>query len=179
MEAEAILNLFDSRWFYHLQKQSQISSSSKPDREILRQSSSSQLAATIETKPCIAPSPLEIPKAPQIIMKKKWLSKSLSELEFEELKGFTDLGFVFSEQDKDDSHLVEMIPGLQKQKVEGNNELILLRATIRPRPYLSQAWEYCYEESQLMKWRVPAHVNDIDMKDSLKWWAHTVASSVR
>ncbi|RVW85896.1 hypothetical protein CK203_035359 [Vitis vinifera] len=35
--------------------------------------------------------------------KRKGSSKSLSDLEFEELKGFMDLGFVFSEEDKNSS----------------------------------------------------------------------------
>ncbi|KAK9706823.1 hypothetical protein RND81_07G154100 [Saponaria officinalis] len=46
--------------------------------------------------------------------RKKRLSKSLSDLEFEELKGFMDLGFVFSEEDRDNSTLASIIPGLQK-----------------------------------------------------------------
>jgi hypothetical protein len=39
--------------------------------------------------------------------------KSLLDLEFEELKGFMDLGFVFSEEEKD-SRLVSIIPCLQR-----------------------------------------------------------------
>ncbi|KAK7265997.1 hypothetical protein RIF29_18635 [Crotalaria pallida] len=48
--------------------------------------------------------------------KKRRGSKSLSDLEFEELKGFVDLGFVFSEEDKDSS-LATIIPGLQSTSV--------------------------------------------------------------
>ncbi|CAN1142444.1 hypothetical protein LINPERPRIM_LOCUS26028 [Linum perenne] len=40
-------------------------------------------------------------------------SKSMSSLEFEELKGFMDLGFVFSEKDKESS-FVSILPGLQR-----------------------------------------------------------------
>lgn len=40
-------------------------------------------------------------------------SRSLSELEFEELKGFMDLGFVFSEEDKGSS-LASIVPGLNR-----------------------------------------------------------------
>ncbi|CAI8618681.1 unnamed protein product [Vicia faba] len=92
------------------------------------------------------------------VVKKKRESKSLSDLEFEELKGFMDLGFVFSEEDKD-SNLVSIIPG----------------------PYLSEAWEVHErkKEKPLMKWKVPAMKNEIDMKNSLRLWAHTVASTVR
>jgi len=108
-------------------------------------------------------------------------SKSLSDLEFEELKGFMDLGFVFSEEDKNTS-LVSIIPGLQrlgkKEEEEGDcNELNV------PRPYLSEAWEVqAYgrrkKENPLMNWKIPALNNETDMKDSLRWWAHTVASTV-
>ncbi|KAK1382133.1 WD repeat-containing protein 53-like [Heracleum sosnowskyi] len=105
-------------------------------------------------------------------------SKSLSDLEFEELKGFMDLGFVFSEEDKDSS-LVDIIPGLHRlgqKNDEENDEHAVTR------PYLSEAWEVMEEEKRidaLNNWRVPAPENEMDMKDSLKWWAHTVASAVR
>ncbi|XP_057810328.1 uncharacterized protein LOC131024809 [Salvia miltiorrhiza] len=140
--------------------------------------------------------PSEIPKSP--VMKeavrrrhdrrKKRLSKSLSELEFEEVKGFIDIGFVFSEEDKEDPALVEMIPGLQKlgQKTESRDReneekrRVEEASRMRARPYLSEAWEFYREEEQaLMKWRVPAATNEMDIKDSLKSWAHTVASAVR
>ncbi|CAA2937408.1 high mobility group B 1-like [Olea europaea subsp. europaea] len=136
----------------------------------------------------------EIPRAMQVEntcgglrnRRKKSLSKSLSELEFEELKGFVDLGFVFSEEDKDSS-LVEIIPGLQRlgkkmdgkgQEKEGNASEFSV-----PRPYLSEAWDVFDErkrenQSPLMNWKVPTISNQIDMKDSLKLWAHTVASAI-
>ncbi|XP_022723946.1 uncharacterized protein LOC111280752 [Durio zibethinus] len=120
----------------------------------------------------------------RITRRKKGLSKSLSDLEFEELKGFMDLGFVFLEEDNKDSRLVEIIPGLQrlgKKKVEDESKEADDKAEVS-RPYLSEAWEV-YErrrkENPLMNWRVPALGNEIDMKDSLRWWAHTVASTVR
>lgn len=89
--------------------------------------------------------------------RKKRANKSLSDLEFEELKGFMDLGFVFSEEDKDSS-LASIIPGL------------------------SEAWQVLdkqKKQSSLMNWRVPALNKEIDMKDSLRWWAHTVASTLK
>ncbi|EYU28109.1 hypothetical protein MIMGU_mgv1a022012mg, partial [Erythranthe guttata] len=115
--------------------------------------------------------------------KKKRLSKSLSELEFEELKGFMDLGFVFSEEDKLDSSLADIIPGLhklgQKKKMDCNlSDDYYHEEHERERPYLSEVWE----RELLKKWRVPVDIvgNEIDMKDSLKWWAHSViASAVR
>ncbi|XP_027162491.1 uncharacterized protein LOC113763013 [Coffea eugenioides] len=117
---------------------------------------------------------------------KKGLSKSLSELEFEELKGFMDLGFVFSEEDKNDSSLVEIIPGLQRLGRE--KDVGEQRRNSAPdessvtRPYLSEAWEVLdrrNRENPLMNWKVPAVSNETGMKNSLKWWAHVVASTVR
>ncbi|KAA8515072.1 hypothetical protein F0562_018141 [Nyssa sinensis] len=77
---------------------------------------------------------------------KKGVSKSLSDLEFEELKGFMDLGFVFSEEDKDSS-LVEIIPGLQRlgMKEDGEEQETHVDESSVPRPYLSEAWE-SYDE---------------------------------
>ncbi|XP_042008903.1 uncharacterized protein LOC121757418 [Salvia splendens] len=110
--------------------------------------------------------------------RKKRLSKSMSQLEFEEVKGFIDIGFVFSEEDKVDSALVEIIPGLQKlgQKIDRKIEEA---SRMRAKPYLSEAWEF-YEEERLMKWRVPSSAtSEMEIKDNLKSWAHTVASAVR
>lgn len=116
---------------------------------------------------------------------KKTASKSLSELEYDELKGFMDLGFVFSEEDKDSS-LVSIIPGLQRLGKNNGSEQekskVLDGSTFKiARPYLSEAWEVCERKdvNPLMNWRIPALSNEVDMKDSLKWWAHTVASTVR
>ncbi|PON87252.1 hypothetical protein TorRG33x02_168880 [Trema orientale] len=130
-------------------------------------------------------------------------SKSLSDLEFEELKGFMDLGFVFSEEDRESS-LASIIPGLQRlgkkdgkeengkeereeneeeEEEEEEEEVDSIGAGIS-RPYLSEAWEVFdmmrkKETNPLMNWRVPALSNEVDMKDNLRWWAHTVASTVR
>ncbi|KAJ6979297.1 hypothetical protein NC653_027450 [Populus alba x Populus x berolinensis] len=109
---------------------------------------------------------------------KKVKSKSLSELEYEELKGFTDLGFVFSEEDKD-SKLASIIPGLQRLGKQHEDETVLDEPTVS-RPYLSEAWEVQEQrmkEEPLMNWAIPALSNEIDMKDNLRWWAHTVASA--
>ncbi|KAI4298164.1 hypothetical protein L6164_031756 [Bauhinia variegata] len=113
--------------------------------------------------------------------RKKGESKSLSELEFEELKGFMDLGFVFSEDDKDSS-LASIIPGLQRLGKKDEEEKKNYDESAVPRPYLSEAWEVLdrsKKEDPLLNWKIPALNNDIDIKDSLKWWAHTVASTVR
>ncbi|KAL3715141.1 hypothetical protein ACJRO7_006953 [Eucalyptus globulus] len=117
-------------------------------------------------------------------------SKSLSELEFEELKGFMDLGFVFSEQDRDDSDLVSILPGLQRLGLKDDGDRIEVEDTKKadetkvPRPYLSEAWHGLDRqrkryEDPLVNWRVPALGNEMAMKDHLKFWAHAVASTVR
>lgn len=104
-------------------------------------------------------------------------SRSLSELEFEELKGFMDLGFVFSDEDRD-SRLVSIIPGLQRlgKNVEDTTSV--------SRPYLSEAWDCVGEgdkrvKNPLIDWRIPSFGNEMELKDHLKFWAHTVASTVR
>lgn len=113
--------------------------------------------------------------------KKKGESKSLSDLEFEELKGFMDLGFVFSEKDRQSS-LVSIIPGLQRLGNKNEEEEEVVKSAIS-RPYLSEAWEVRLDkrkkDNPLMNWRVPSTSNEIDIKESLRWWAHTVASTVR
>ena len=93
---------------------------------------------------------------------------------------FMDLGFVFSEEDKDSS-LASIIPGLQRfgknaEEEENSNEPAVQR------PYLSEAWEVQErrkKENPLMNWKIHAVNNEIDMKDSLRWWARTVVSTVR
>uniref|UniRef100_A0A5B7A5Y1 DUF1685 family protein n=1 Tax=Davidia involucrata TaxID=16924 RepID=A0A5B7A5Y1_DAVIN len=121
--------------------------------------------------------------------RKKGSSKSLSDLEFEELKGFMDLGFVFSEEDKNSS-LVSIIPGLQRlgRKVgdgsdDDEEEEKSIDEYAVSRPYLSEAWDVLdqrkVENPILMNWRIPALDNEMDMKDHLRFWAHTVASTVR
>ncbi|KAL5576957.1 hypothetical protein UlMin_018656 [Ulmus minor] len=116
-------------------------------------------------------------------------SKSLTDLEFEELKGFMDLGFVFSEEDRESS-LASIIPGLQRlgkrdDEEEDDDRTAVIDESTISRPYLSEAWEVFdmrKKESYnpiLMNWRVPALSNEMDMKDNLRWWAQTVASTVR
>ncbi|XP_057793341.1 uncharacterized protein LOC131009962 [Salvia miltiorrhiza] len=119
--------------------------------------------------------------------RKSGASRSLSELEVEELKGFMDLGFVFSDEDKD-SRLVSIIPGLQRlgkesESVIGGFDETTASASVS-RPYLSEAWDRMEEEERLVKnplmdWRIPAFDNEMELKDHLKFWAHSVASTVR
>lgn len=122
-------------------------------------------------------------------------SKSLSELEFEELKGFMDLGFVFSEEDKVNSNLVSILPGLQRlgrksesDEEEEEEEVKEVVESYVPRPYLSEAWDHVLnfnqrnnkvEINQLVDWRIPSLGNEMEIKDQLRIWAQTVASTVR
>ncbi|KAL6546485.1 hypothetical protein OROMI_022206 [Orobanche minor] len=225
MEPEAVLNLFDSSWFYlkifeksqsepptsepnpspqirqksskiKVPRQLTISTRSKSDQLIITNfnpdiPSPSSQKPYLETIPSEREFSIEIPKTPKfdkprrgLNKKMKRLSKSLSELEFEEMKGFMDLGFVFSEEDKDDSSLAEIIPGLQKLGRDCEERRRFEESCgSRARPYLSEAWNDYHnrqmERAPLMEWRMPAVSNEIDMKDSLKWWAHSVASAVR
>lgn len=120
--------------------------------------------------------------------KKGTLNKSLSELEFKELKGFMDLGFVFSDKDLD-TNLVEIIPGLQRLNKKSNGDdqekvnTVVESSPSVSRPYLSEAWEVLERQKRLneplMKWRIGDLSNEVGIKDSLKWWAHSVASTVR
>ncbi|XP_019158832.1 PREDICTED: uncharacterized protein LOC109155665 [Ipomoea nil] len=105
-------------------------------------------------------------------------SRSLSELEFEEVKGFMDLGFVFSDDQDKDPTLVSIIPGLQRRGIrEGGDKDAMVS-----RPYLSEAWSVMEEQRKpLMKtWRFPAAsgCTEMEIKDQLRCWAHTVASTV-
>ena len=105
-------------------------------------------------------------------------SKSLSELEFEELKGFMDLGFVFSEEDKDSS-LVSVVPGLQRLERKANE---VSDDNMISRPYLSESWGFLDRKmvnKPLIDWRSQVLHNKINMKDHLRAWAQTVASTVR
>ncbi|XP_057453421.1 uncharacterized protein LOC130745259 [Lotus japonicus] len=125
--------------------------------------------------------------------KGKNTSRSLTELEFKELKGFMDLGFVFSEEDKN-SGLVSLIPGLHRlgsredagegdDDDEEQEENIDETVISDHKPYLSEAWDVLYRRrgrrNPLLDWRVPDSGSEIDMKHSLRFWAHSVASIVR
>lgn len=109
------------------------------------------------------------------------MSRSLSALEFEELKGFMDLGFVFDEEETNNG-LASIIPGLQKRgktavAAEGGSG----GGVEIPRPYLSEAWGDLNwrrrDGNILVNWK--SVKNEMDMKDHLKIWAHAVASTVR
>lgn len=112
--------------------------------------------------------------------------KSMSDLEYEELKGFMDLGFVFSEEDHKDSDLVSILPGLQRLVKKEEEEEDESNGNRVARPYLSEVWDHCGGRkgkrniTPEIRWRVPAPAkNEVELKDHLKLWAHAVASTIR
>ncbi|KAK9267242.1 hypothetical protein L1049_009664 [Liquidambar formosana] len=223
MEAEEVMNLFDSSWFgreifkkqpsspnsetnpvhqngekpqilrlttlrtrsmsdYLSSKTSFISSSFSPDSVLLAPKLHTILSGKEATQVNAEQRHIKVPSKKGITRGrrgKKGESKSLSDLESVELKGFMDLGFVFSEEDKESS-LGSIIPGLQRLGKKDGDEERIDESEVK-RPYLSEAWEVLdrrKKQNQLMNWRVPALTNEIAMKDELRWWAHTVAATV-
>ncbi|CAH2034284.1 unnamed protein product [Thlaspi arvense] len=109
--------------------------------------------------------------------------ESVTDLEAEETKGFMDLGFVFTEQDLD-SELPEILPGLRTflhRKEQSKTDSSV------PRPYLSEAWEFqgdkwrerTEKDSMVIDLRMAKLCGETNMKDSLRWWARSVASSLK
>ncbi|KAM0869576.1 hypothetical protein ACQ4PT_040589 [Festuca glaucescens] len=134
--------------------------------------------------------------------KRQARGRSLSELEFEEVKGLRDLGFTFSEADVD-AELASIVPGLRRLRAAEEEEARRAEAATaacaeeeacrtraasasasaprRRRPYLSEAWED--EEAEVRRvlstFRIPAADGGADLKEHLRLWAHSVASAVR
>lgn len=100
-------------------------------------------------------------------------TKSMTDLEIDELQGFMDLGFKFNINDLSPD-VVNVLPGLQRlggQKVQ---------TSIVSRPYLSEAWLIPRSDSPLLNWRVPSeHGEEVTMKEQLKFWARAVASTMQ
>ncbi|XP_010915479.1 uncharacterized protein [Elaeis guineensis] len=125
-------------------------------------------------------------------------SRSLPELESEEVKGFMDLGFTFSEAEVN-PRLLSIVPGLQRlgKRAAGDSEPAAEGSSCTSeevdesailRPYLSEAWDAQQEEEAaaavaalkpLKNWRIPKAADGVDLKDHLRSWAHAVASTVR
>ncbi|KAE8799497.1 hypothetical protein D1007_25073 [Hordeum vulgare] len=150
-----------------------------------------------------APEPLPLPerrrleaRRPGGRRRRSRRGRSLSELEFEEVKGLQDLGFTFSETEVD-AELASIVPGLRRLRAEEEakrakaeaeeeacrrNRAAAEASHAAPRrPYLSEAWED--EEAEvrrmLSNFRIPAAADGADLKENLRLWAHTVASAVR
>ncbi|KAL5055113.1 hypothetical protein RYX36_035795 [Vicia faba] len=191
MSTEQVLTLFDSLWFYSEQNLSftgsAFSDSPSPNSVL----TSSKLRTIPSEREITEFSNGASTEKKDINNKKKQSnthnqrrrrrkSRSLSELEFQELKGFMDLGFVFSEEDKD-STLASLIPGLQRLGKEEDDEE-QKKIVSDETPYLSEAWDLVDlrgRRNPLVNCKVPDKGSEIDMKHNLKYWAHTVASIVR
>ncbi|KAJ7565117.1 hypothetical protein O6H91_02G048600 [Diphasiastrum complanatum] len=108
--------------------------------------------------------------------------KSQIDLEYDEVKGFKDLGFNFRE-DELTPGIVSLVPGLKPHNRE-STESTNLQSETSPiqRLYPSEGWwtSKRKREPPLQNWRIPDPRGEgIDMKEQLKFWAHIVASNVR
>lgn len=97
------------------------------------------------------------------------LRKTRSDLEFEEVQGFRDLGFTFDRELS--PKVVDILPGLQGKKPED-----LEQDNVR-RPYLSEAWLLQSCAPPIPNWAPKGSTED--MKAQIKFWARAVASNVR
>lgn len=82
--------------------------------------------------------------------------------EFQELKGFVELGFVFS-KDQLSPRLLNLLPGLKRLIHHENGTEIL-----------------GFQESALESWELPTpSAAGMEMKENLKLWARYVASTLK
>ncbi|KAK8666031.1 hypothetical protein V6N13_006184 [Hibiscus sabdariffa] len=130
-------------------------------------------------------------------LRKSTSCRSLKDLELEEVKGFMDLGFIFTKEHLNPT-MIRVVPGLLRlgfpkriqstevniaggdhevQKDDGTEQEEKKRVVIRP--YLSEAWLIKRPDSPLLNLRVPRVSAAADMKKHLKFWARTVASVVQ
>ncbi|ESW21421.1 hypothetical protein PHAVU_005G069500 [Phaseolus vulgaris] len=102
-------------------------------------------------------------------LNQKTMRRSLSDLEYEEVQGFKDLGFSFEKETLSPS-LANILPGLQEKKRDETEEDKAAR-----RPYLSEAWlvQSC---APIPNWA--SNKSAGDMKQQIKFWARAVASNV-
>ncbi|XP_057444166.1 uncharacterized protein LOC130736346 [Lotus japonicus] len=130
MEPEPVMNLLDSFWCeQNVVSKNSCSSPSSAENQI----------QTSHTRSMSDQSSIVKNKKKK---KKRRLRRSVSQLELKELKGFMDLGFTFSEKDKN-SRLASVLPGLKrlgKKREEKEEEVVISR------PYLSEAWEFLKDE---------------------------------
>jgi hypothetical protein len=145
------------------------------------------------------------PRRPAGRRQRRRRGRSMSELEFEELKGLQDLGFTFSDADVD-SGLASIVPGLRRKRPSEETRQPLLATASAPasappfssaaqgeedavasddaaaprrRPYLSEAWDEDEVRAMLRNWRIPPPGDGADLKQHILEWAHTVASAVQ
>ncbi|XP_042506244.1 uncharacterized protein LOC122082625 [Macadamia integrifolia] len=114
--------------------------------------------------------------------------KSLWELEYEELKGFNDLGFEFKKE-LVTPRMMSVIPGLQRleeyqfaDEAPKEDEFEVDRKEEKRgvmRPYLSEAWLIKRPDSPLLNLKIPRASAAADMKKHLRFWARTVAAVIQ
>ncbi|KAK9127284.1 hypothetical protein Syun_016081 [Stephania yunnanensis] len=120
--------------------------------------------------------------------------KSLEELEFEEVKGFMDLGFTF-EGGQLNPRMMSVIPGLQRLVGSSSTTSIdddqlimddqddqksIMSGTNKARPYLSEAWLIKRPDSPLLNLRIPRiKGTSSDVKKQIISWARNVASAIQ
>lgn len=103
-------------------------------------------------------------------LNQKTIRRSLSDLEFEEVQGFKDLGFSFEKEALSPS-LANILPGLQEKNREETEEDKAARG-----PYLSEAWLVQSCAPPVPTWA--SNMSAADMKQQIKFWARAVASNV-
>ncbi|XP_020203646.1 uncharacterized protein LOC109789162 [Cajanus cajan] len=103
-------------------------------------------------------------------LNQKTMRRSVSDLEFEEVQGFKDLGFSFEKETLSPS-LASILPGLQEKRRDETEEDKAHR-----RPYLSEAWLVQSCAPPIPNWA--SHKSAGDMKEQIKFWARAVASNV-
>uniref|UniRef100_A0A7N0T2R1 Uncharacterized protein n=1 Tax=Kalanchoe fedtschenkoi TaxID=63787 RepID=A0A7N0T2R1_KALFE len=116
-------------------------------------------------------------------------SKSVREqLEDEELKGFMDLGFVFTEEDQKDPNLVSILPGLRRlprNNAQGADERLLNDDAVQAeRRHVMEKnkkkkEEGIWKQRLLIDREMGAENNELLAKEQIKLWAQSVASAVR
>lgn len=106
---------------------------------------------------------MELPLRRRQQQQKKKRPKGTSDLEIQELKGFMELGFDFS-QDKLSPRLLDLLPGLKRLLIDHDN--------------INKKTEF--QESPPGNWELPSlNATGVDLKEHLKIWAHSVASALK
>ncbi|KAJ7546784.1 hypothetical protein O6H91_08G054300 [Diphasiastrum complanatum] len=111
---------------------------------------------------------------------RKHNSKGTDHIEYDEMKGFRELGFSFS-QDKLTPRVISLFPGMKVDYAEGKNySKVSFVASTQYKLYTSPTWWTTKPNSPLYNWQFPdPHQEGVDMKAHLKFWARAVASTVR
>jgi hypothetical protein len=123
--------------------------------------------------------------------------RPVGELEFDEVKGFMDLGFQFKKE-YISPRMISVVPGLQRLcLLQSESQLMDDGSTENDdddivevydeeeekrdimRPYLSEAWLIKRPDSPLLNLKVPKTCSADNMKKHLRFWAKIVASEIK